>query len=63
MELAPYLYRENGYTAKNLVELIINYNFSFFYEKTLKKIDDINDFISKIKVGSSKNIVLQKLNY
>ena len=63
MELAPYLYRENGYTEKNLVELIINYNFSFFYEKTLNKINDINDFMSKIKVGSSKNVVLRKLNY
>ena len=58
-----YLGLLEGYTEKNLVELIINYNFSFFYEKTLNKINDINDFMSKIKVGSSKNIVLQKLNY
>ena len=57
MELAPYLYKEYGYTAYDLLKIIkyCGYN---FYDSNFKKISSIDEYIRKINKGSSKNIFL-----
>ena len=58
MELAPYLYPEYGYNSEHLLNFIINLGYEFYNEEDIKKIEDIKKYISKIKHGSSKNILI-----
>ncbi len=57
MELAPYLYKEHGYTSKRLVSFIRNKLNYKFYNEELKNIEDIDNFINKIG-NSSENIFI-----
>ena len=57
MELAPYLYKENGYTAQKLISLIKNKMNYKFYNEEFENIKDIRKFISEIG-NSSKNIFI-----
>ena len=57
MELAPYLYKEYGYTAYDLLKIIKYYGYNF-YDSNFKKISSIDEYIRKINKGSSKNIFL-----
>ena len=58
MELAPYLYKENGYSFEELIKYISDLSYKFYKIDPLKKINDIEYFSKKIKDGSSKNILL-----
>jgi len=58
MELAPYLYKENGYSSKDLFSLLKKFDYDFYDGATYKKILDINEYSSKIPSRSSKNIFL-----
>ena len=58
MELAPYLYNEYGYSKGKILELIRSLNYNFYELERLNKILDIDEKISKIKDGSSENILL-----
>ena len=58
MELAPYLYKENGYNLDDLIKYISDLSYKFYKIDPLKKINDIEYFSKKIKDGSSKNILL-----
>lgn len=59
MEIAPYLYQENGYSCSTLINYIKSFGY-FFYDENLNKIKNINVFIKEITYGSSKNIYLLK---
>ncbi len=59
MELAPYLYKENGYTSDELLQFLINLNYEFYDGNSFKKISNIFDYASKIENGSSVNIFLK----
>ena len=59
MELAPYLYRENGYKTKDLLNFILNFKYNFYEVSNFKKIDNIFDFADDIGDGSSVNIFLK----
>ena len=59
MELAPYLYPEYGYTSDQLLNFISNLGYDFYNEVKIKKIDNIKNFVSNIKHGSSRNILIQ----
>lgn len=58
MELASYLYPENDYTSKELLDLIKSLNYEFVDVKNLRKINDIKEKIKKTENGSSENIIL-----
>ena len=58
MELAPYIYPEFGYSVRELINYIKNLNYNFYF-KNLKPIENIDIYISKIKDGSSVNILLR----
>ena len=58
MELAPYLYQENGYSCEELLKFLLNLKYEFYDANTYEKINDINDYSSKIQTGSSVNIFL-----
>lgn len=57
MELAPYLYEENGYNAYDLLKIIKSFKYNF-YDSNFKKINFIGEYVDKISIGSSKNIFL-----
>ena len=59
MELAPYLYKEHGYTADEFLEYIKIFKYTYFEFSSLKKINNIFKFAKKIEDGSSKNIILK----
>ena len=59
MELAPYLYKEHGYTKKEIVNFFKNLNYKFYDSKTFKEIEDILPYMNNMKPGSSKNIFLK----
>ena len=44
IELAPYLYKENEYELKDLINFIINLDYNFYECSSLKKINDIYFF-------------------
>ena len=44
MELAPYLYNENGYNLDDLIKYICDLSYKFYSIDPLKKIDDIKFF-------------------
>ena len=58
MELAPYLYEENGYKPVELYQLIESLGYNFYDVKNFKKITSIKEYSDSIKKGSSKNIFL-----
>lgn len=57
IELAPSLYKENGYNAKNLISLIKNKMKYKFYNEEIENIKDIEKFIDKIG-NSSENVFI-----
>ena len=59
MELAPYLYKENGYSSEELIIFIKSLNYRFYDFKTFDEITNIIDYTNSIKDGSSKNIILK----
>ena len=59
MELAPYLYKENGYDSKELIDYLLSFKYKFFDTKKFKKIDNIQKFTKNISDGSSVNIFLK----
>ena len=59
MELAPYLYQENGYSCDELLKFLSELEYEFYDANTYKKIININDYASKIQTGSSVNIFLK----
>jgi FkbM family methyltransferase len=58
MELAPYLYPENGYKSSQLFNFFKQFGYKYFEVSTKKEIHDIQDFSDAILTGSSKNIFL-----
>lgn len=58
MELAPYLYKEYGYSAEMLLQLINSLNYKFYDLKNLNQISNVEEMIINIKDGSSQNILL-----
>lgn len=57
MELAPYLFKENGFSARQLINFVkndLNYN---FYDEKLEKLKNIENYMKKIG-NSSKNTFL-----
>ena len=56
-EVAPYLYKEHGYTKYDLIKQFKNLNYKFYNIYSLKKIDNIYDFISSIPDGASSTLV------
>ena len=58
MELAPYLYQENGYTSSELFSFFKSLGYKFYEVSSHKEINFIQEFSNKISVGSSKNIFL-----
>ena len=58
MELAPYLYRENGYESEDLINLLSSFGYEFYFGKNLKKISGIYNYAKNIKKGSKTDIVL-----
>tara|TARA_B110000305_G_C19295031_1_gene566169 strand:+ start:215 stop:1030 length:816 start_codon:yes stop_codon:yes gene_type:complete len=57
MEIAPYLYPEFGYECHELIEYILKVGY-LFYDDNVEKIKDINNYIDRISIGSSKNFYL-----
>jgi hypothetical protein len=58
MELAPYLYKEYGYSTEMLLQLINSLNYKFYDLKNLNQISNVEEMIINIKDGSSQNILL-----
>ena len=58
MELAPYLYREFGYSIDELIDNLRSLNYEFYDMNKLKKIDNIYSYSKKINDGSSTNILI-----
>ncbi len=59
MELAPYLYEENGYSENDLFNFFTKLNYKFYDGRNFKEIKNIFYYSSKIKSGSSRNIFLK----
>ena len=59
MELAPYLYDENGYSLNDLLEYIKKFDYKFYEFNNIKEIPNIFKYARKINAGSSKNIILK----
>lgn len=57
MELAPYLYRENGYLIDEMLDFIKSLNYKIYNIKSNKEIS--YEKILKIKFGSSINVLLK----
>ena len=58
MELAPYLYPENGYNSSELFNFFLKLEYRFYDVSTQKEIINIQSFSDSIIIGSSKNIFL-----
>ena len=58
MELAPYLYKEYGYSSDEFLELISSLKYKFYELKNFTEIKDIKREIINIPDGSSQNILL-----
>ena len=59
MELAPYLYEENGYNYNDLLNFLKKFDYNFYSASSYKEINDIFDYAKSIKDGSSVNIFLK----
>jgi FkbM family methyltransferase len=57
IEIAPYLYKEFGYSYIDLIDYIHDLGYNF-YNEDLKKIYDIKNITKKINHGTSKNFYL-----
>lgn len=58
MELAPYLYKEYGYSVENLIDLILSLDYKFYNINNVEDIENIYKKIDSIPDGSSENILL-----
>ena len=58
MELAPYLYSENGYKSSDLFDFFKQFDYKYFDVSSKKEILNIQDYSDSIATGSSKNIFL-----
>ncbi len=56
-EVAPYLYKEYGYTHNDLINLFKKLGYKFYNIYNLKKIENINEFILSIKDGASTTMI------
>ena len=56
-EVAPYLYKEHGYSHSDLINLFEKLDYNFYNIYNLKKIKNINKFILSIPDGSSSTLV------
>ena len=59
MELAPYLYPENGYREEDLFNFFLDLKYEFYNFTNYKKIANIFEYSKNIQIGSSKNIFLK----
>ena len=59
MELAPYLYKERGYSKNEIFTFFQSLNYTFYDGLKFNKIDDLFEYSSNIKDGSSKNIFIK----
>jgi FkbM family methyltransferase len=59
MELAPYLYPENGYNYSILLDYLKKFNYKFYDGLSFKKISNIYDYAKSIRDGESVNIFLK----
>ncbi len=59
MELAPYLYKERGYSKNEIFTFFQSLNYNFYDGLKFNKIDDLFEYSSNIKDGSSKNIFIK----
>ena len=57
MELAPYLFRENGFSIKQLINFVMKDLKYKFYTEKLEVIENIDHYIKNIG-NSSKNTFL-----
>ena len=58
MELAPYLYKEYGYSSDEFLKLISSLKYKFYELKNFTEIKDIKREIINIPDGSSQNVLL-----
>ncbi len=58
MELAPYLYQENGYKSSDLFNFFKKFGYKFYDVSSKKEIYQIQEFSDAIPNGSSKNIFI-----
>ena len=56
-EVAPYLYKEHNYSKSDLVNLFVELKYSFYNINNLKKIKNIDKFISSISDGESTTLI------
>ena len=56
-EVAPYLYKEHGYTHNDLINLFKELGYNFYSINNLKKIKNINKFVLSIPDGTSNTLV------
>ena len=56
-EVAPYLYKEHGYTHDDLINLFRRFGYNFYYINNLKKVKNINEYILSIPDGASNTLV------
>ena len=56
-EVAPYLYKEHGYTHNDLINLFRELGYNFYNIANLKKVENINQFILSIADGTSNTLV------
>jgi len=56
-EVAPYLYKEHGYTHNDLIKLFRELGYNFYNITDLKKVKNINQFILSIPDGTSNTLV------
>ena len=59
MELAPYLYNENGYNKKDIFNFFERLGYKFYNATNYYLIENIYNYSKKIKIGSSENIFLK----
>ena len=59
MELAPYLYKEYGYSSADLLNFILSYNYKFYHAETFEEINDIYNIVEDMNDGTSINIFLK----
>tara|TARA_B110000259_G_C13948634_1_gene375798 strand:+ start:76 stop:891 length:816 start_codon:yes stop_codon:yes gene_type:complete len=56
-EVAPYLYKEHNYSQSDLVNLFVEMKYSFYDINNLKKIKNINKYMSSISDGESTTLI------
>jgi FkbM family methyltransferase len=56
-EVAPYLYKEYGYTHHDLINLLKKLDYKFHNVHNLKEIKNINEFILSIPDGTSTTVI------